>query len=137
MVNYEGCIMMNWSSFQSCFRILDWLRLNWLAECLGSLQLEQLPCPSWLLVLQPGSGHFHLDKSAASQQWRPDFGVSTDCCRRTSLEAVRELVEKQPTEHSVSCELPAALFSVCSPTPMSSTFARLPLIPTSDMYLPL
>ena len=25
----------------------------------------------------------------------------------TSLEAVRELVEKQPTEHSVSCELPA------------------------------
>ena len=30
----------------------------------------------------------------------------------TSLEAVRELVEKQPTEHSVSCELPAALNKV-------------------------
>ena len=84
--------------------------------------MKLFDCSTWLLVLHPGSGHFHLDKSAASQQCRPDLGVSSDCritwyktkfktsiakVSLTSLETVRDVVEKHPTEHSVSCEFPA------------------------------
>ena len=45
----------------NCFKILDSPLLNWLALCLGRLQLEQVCCPQGFEVLQPGSGHWNID----------------------------------------------------------------------------
>ena len=49
------------SRLYSCFRILDWPLWNWLAECLGRLQLVQVFWAQGFAVLQPGSGHCNED----------------------------------------------------------------------------